>query len=117
MKITKSQLKQIIQEELNEIPRATEVEVLNYLKDRAQGYHNDPILDSDGDNVSDFGTVQMLLQDDFIENFGHDHDIRYFENEIAQLARDPELNEGKGKAKITKAPLNQIIKEELKNNS
>ena len=140
MKITKTQLKQIIKEELespddiiashpdpegknpdqviyrwqqDEFDHREKVlksiQALDYLKMKAQDYHNDPTLGS--------GDIKALLQDDFMDS----HYTKYFgindgEPSVAefieQYAAGEGLNEGK-KMKLTKAKLKQIIKEEL----
>jgi hypothetical protein len=118
MKLTKTQLKRIIKEELEEGGFAAEVDdhdrVRDDLKSAALAIRSSggPDLDSDGDGLADAGTVKMLLQRYFDNNFGAKFNIGDFSEEIDQYAAGVGLNEGK-KLKITKAKLKQIIKEEL----
>jgi len=133
MKITKTQLKLIIKEELKEGGYAghhtgdeddpdgilarfnhrekvlKSIQALEYLKMRAREYHKDPTLNS--------GDIKALLQDDFMDShypkfFGIDEGEPSIAEFIEQFAVGQELNEAK-KMEITKEQLKQIIKEEL----
>ena len=140
MKITKAQLKQIIKEDLespddiiashpdpegknpdqviyrwqqDEFDHREKVlksiQALDYLKMRAREYHSDPTLNP--------GDIKALLQDDFMDShypkfFGMDEGEPSISEFIEQLAAGEELNEVK-KMKMTKAQLEEIIKEEL----
>ena len=133
MKLTKSQLKQTIKEELQEGGYAghytgeeddpdgvlarfnhrekvlKSIQALDFLKMKARDYHDDPTLNS--------GDIKALLQDDFMDSpypkfFGMDEGEPSIAEFIEQFAVGQELNEG-NKMKITKAKLKQIIKEEL----
>ena len=131
--MNKSQLKQIIKEELEEGGYAghyirdeddpdgvlarfnhrekvlKSIQALDFLKMKARDYHNDPTLNP--------GDIKALLQDDFMDSqypkfFGIDEGEPSVADFIEQYAVGQELNEVK-KMKITKAQLKQIIKEEL----
>lgn len=111
MKISKRHLKRIIKEASYMGTEDKGAHVLDYLKDKARSYHRDLTLDADGDNQADAGSVKMLLQDDFIDDFGHEFDISDFAYEIDMYSAGVGLDEGK-KTRITKRQLRIIIKEE-----
>jgi hypothetical protein len=119
MRITKRQLRRIIKEEkarlkemyLDDVGGDLGAHVVDYLKDQARSYHADPSLDIDGDGVPDATAIKTLLQDDFMDNFGHEFDLADFGYEISNFAHGAGLQESK-KMKITMRQLRRIIKEE-----
>ena len=84
MKITKRQLRRLIREAVSLSPE----EIEQGLIDRAVGYHQDGALKSDP------GAIKMLLQDDFMDDFGHEADIKDYEELIDQLSKDPDGGKG-----------------------
>jgi len=107
MRITKSQLQQIIREETKNLKEAASREQIeNYLRDIADG------MAADGLNPM---AIKMGLNDEFMDNFaGMGVPYGAFEEFIEELAMDA----GGGirvenKTKITKTQLQQIIKEEM----
>ena len=120
MKITKKQLKRIIKEEktklleyLDDVGGDKGAHVVDYLRTQARSYHNaGRDLDVDGDGVPDVSAIKTLLQDDFMDNFGHEFDIVDFGYEISNFANGAGLQESK-KTKITKNQLKRIIREAI----
>ena len=103
------------QDELDARDRAYKYRrVLDDLKSAALAIRSNgaPDLDSDGDGLTNAGTVKMLLQRYFDNNFGAKFNIEDFADKIDQYASGAGLNEVK-KMKITKTQLKEIIKEEL----
>ena len=94
MKITKKRLRRIIKE-----MTISAREAEDYLRDRATSYERDG-LQGRG--------MKMLLQDDFLDDLGHQHNIEDYEWLIDELVDG--VNES---IKITKRQLRKIIKEEL----
>ena len=88
MKITKRQLRRIIKEAMGGYTDPEEIE--KGLIDRATAYHGDRGLASDPESI------KILLQDDFMDDFGHAADIKDYEELIDQLSKDPDALEGKG---------------------
>ena len=99
MRITRKQLRYIIRESLNEIgdllvpveevaypDTGLDPGIVEFLTSKADGYHGDPALDIDGDRIPDAPAVRELLQDDFLDEFGHRHDIRDYAGLIEDLA-------------------------------
>ena len=75
-----------------------------YLKDRAAEYWGDPSINS--------SMVKMLLQDDFLDDLGHQHNIEDYEPMIDQLSAGPvPVNESR--RVITKRQLRRIIQKEI----
>jgi hypothetical protein len=93
MKITKRQLRRIIREAMGQ--KFTPDQINQYLSDNAQAYHEDPKLDAAG--------IKGLLQDDFMDDIGHQTVMDDYENLIDQLSKDPDALEGKGFT-LPKAP-------------
>ena len=93
MKITKRQLRRIIKE-----MTISTREAEDYLRDRAMSYERDG-LQGRG--------MKMLLQDDFLDDLGHQHNIEDYEWLIDELVDG--VNES---IKITKRQLRKNIKEE-----
>lgn len=75
MKITKRQLRRIIKEAMSHRDAET------YLYDKAHQYHSDPSLNPDA--------VKTLLQDDFMDDFGHELRVDDYADLIDQLSRPP----------------------------
>jgi len=92
MKISKHQLRKIIKE-----MTISSQDAEMYLRDRAEAYRRDG-LQGRG--------MKMLLQDDFMDDLGHQHNIEDYEGLIDELVM------GESKLKITKRQLRRIIKEE-----
>ena len=115
MKITKRQLRRIIQEQgighetagtgIDRGNRFTPDVIAQYLSDNAATYHQDPVLDA--------GSIAMLLRDDFMDNIGAQVTLSpEYEDLIVNLSHDPGyVAEGKT-AKVTERQLRRIIKEE-----
>ena len=61
--------------------RITKQQVSRYLSDNAKLYHEDPSLDAGG--------IKMLLQDDFMDDIGHQVSMTAYEELIDQLSQDP----------------------------
>ena len=98
MKITKGHLRRIIKEEL----KASDLEIHLYLSDIADSARKDGL---------DKGAIKLLLQDEFMDNFGSYADIKDYETDIEEISSG--LSEGReNKMKITKRQLRRIIKEE-----
>jgi len=98
VKITKGHLRRIIKEEL----RASDLEIHLYLSDIADSARKDGL---------DKGAIKLLLQDEFMDNFGSYADIKDYETDIEEISSS--LSEGReNKMKITKRQLRRIIKEE-----
>ncbi len=74
MKITKRQLRRIIKEALISEMNISSVDVEQYIKDKADAYRSDPTMTPD--------SMRMLLMDDFMDDVGHQHDIRDFQDLI-----------------------------------
>jgi len=72
MKITKRQLKRIIREFYSR-------DVENYLRANAAEYKKDKSLNS--------GSIRMLLMDDFMDNIGHNEDIKDYQDLIDSLSQ------------------------------
>ncbi len=102
MKITKRQLRRIIKE----MTISTD-EAEAYLRDRAASYERDG-LQGRG--------MKMLLQDDFLDDLGHQHNIEDYEWLIDELISDGPMGHrqgiGESKMRITKRQLRGIIKKE-----
>ena len=60
--------------------------VVDYLKSQARSYHLDRSLDVDGDGNPDVAAIKTLLQDDFMDNFGHEFEMVDFNYEIDNFA-------------------------------
>ena len=84
MKITKRQLRRIIRESLEGI---TPDQVSQFLSDNAITYHMERAL-----TPPDF---EMLLQDDFLDDVGHEVSIADYEDLITQLSHDPNAYKGR----------------------
>ena len=82
-------------------------EVEQGLTDRAKSYHAGPALSKDGP-----GAIRTLLQDDFMDDYGHEMVMGDFADLIDQLSRDPNSLRETKNMKITKRQLRRIIKEE-----
>ena len=80
MKITKRQLKRIIRETLLREMTISVTDVEQYLRDNATTYREDP-------NMSG-SMMRTLLMDDFMDNIGHQHDIKDFQDLIDELSLD-----------------------------
>ena len=93
MRITKRQLRRLIREAMGQ--KFTPDEINQYLSDNAKAYHDDPSLDAGG--------IKMLLQDDFMDDIGHQTSMDDYEELIDQLSKDPDALEGKGFT-LPKAP-------------
>jgi hypothetical protein len=83
MKITRRKLRRLIQEAIE----FSHQDIVQYLSDRAQSYHGDIALDVDGDGSPDAGAIRQLLQDDFLDDIGHQVSIEEYEELIDQLSR------------------------------
>lgn len=80
MKITRRQLRRIIREAFwDEISHD---EVVQYLTDRANAYHEDAKADR---NLTP-AAIERLLLDDFMDDLGHDVDISMYTELITNLA-------------------------------
>ncbi len=79
MRITKRQLRRIIREAVRDISHE---EVVQYLTDRANAYHEDAKTDR---NLSPTA-IERLLLDDFVDDLGHDVDISMYTKLITNLA-------------------------------
>ncbi len=79
MRITKRQLRRIIREAVWDI---THEEVVQYLTDRANSYHEDAKTDR---NLTP-AAIERLLLDDFVDDLGHDVDISMYATLITNLA-------------------------------
>jgi len=96
MKLTKQQLRRIIQERFSPTNRDIE----QYLKDNAATYHKDPNLDPEA--------IAMLLRDDFMDDVGANVELTdEYENLINNLSQDPGAV-----METTKHQLRRIIREE-----
>ena len=106
--------KDALQEYLEDFGGDKGAHVVDYLKGRARVYHADrsKSLDVDGDGMPDASAIKVLLQDDFMDNYGHEFDMVDFDYEISNFAHGAGLKEAK-KMKLTKRQLRRIIKEEL----
>ena len=82
MRITRRQLRRLIREALGQ--KFTPDEINQYLSDNAQEYHRDSALVASGPEA-----IKELLQDDFLDNIGHQASIHDYEALIDQLSRDP----------------------------
>lgn len=83
MKITKRRLRRIIRESLEGI---TPDQVSQFLSDNAKTYHMDRSLTPPD--------IEMLLQDDFLDDVGHEVSIADYEDLIARLSHDPNAYKG-----------------------
>ena len=83
MRITKRQLRRIIRETIE----FSHQDIVQYLTDNARSYHEDPALDTGGDGIPSFGAIRQLLQDDFLDDIGHQVSIEEYEELIDQLSR------------------------------
>ena len=78
------------------------------LIDNAEAYHQDRGL------RGDFGAIKMLLQDDFMDDFGHMADIGDYSDLIDQLSARPySLNEKRKLITISRKNLQKVIREAL----
>ena len=93
MKITKKRLRRIIKE-----MTISAREAEDYLRDKATSYERDGLRGRG---------MKMLLQDDFLDDLGHQHNIEDYEWLIDELVDG--VNES---IKITKRQLRKNIKEE-----
>jgi hypothetical protein len=91
---------------LVEALKLTPEEITDGLATRARGYHQDAALE-------DPNAIKMLLQDDFMDDFGHQADIKDYEDLIDQLSLDPNVTiaEGRKKIRIVKKQLQKLISE------
>ena len=96
MKITKRQLRRIIREAMTQ--KFTPDEINQYLSDNAKNYHKDSALVASGPEA-----IKGLLQDDFMDDIGHQTSMDDYEDLIDQLAKDPDALDGKGFT-LPKAP-------------
>ena len=81
MKITKRQLRRIIKEEKDKLIRefrAKPIEIELYLKDIAASGRRDGLSP---------GSIKMMLQDEFMDNFGHHADIMKYEKIIDDISK------------------------------
>ncbi len=83
-------------------------EVEQGLADRAKSYHADPALSKDGP-----GAIKTLLQDDFMDDYGHEMVMGDFADLIDQLSKDPNSLKESKNMRISKRQLRRIIREEL----
>ena len=81
MRITKRHLRRLIREAMGQ--KFTPDEINQYLSDNAKTYHEDPSLNAGG--------IKMLLQDDFMDNIGHQTSMDAYEELIDQLSVDPNV--------------------------
>ena len=88
MRVTKRQLRRIIREAMGQKFSPEEIE--QYLSDNAKQYHKDSALAADGPE-----SIKMLLQDDFMDDIGHQASIDDYEELIDQLSRDPNATGGR----------------------
>ena len=88
--------------------RLTSEEIKQGLIDRAREYHRDRALSVDP------GAIKVLLQDDFMDDFGYAADIQDYINLIDRLSHNPISGlEETHRMKITKRQLRRIIRESL----
>ena len=81
MKITKRQLKRIIKEEKAKLVRefkANDLQIKLYLKDIADSGRRDGLSP---------GSIKMMLQDEFMDNFGHHTDIIKYKKVIDDISK------------------------------
>ena len=92
MRITRRQLRRVVRESLDilqeDVWRISHEEIVQSLADRAKSYHRDRALDLDDDGIPDAPGIRALLQDDFMDDFGHQAHISDFEDLIDRLAND-----------------------------
>ena len=79
MKITTRQLRRIIREVVGR--KFSPDEIKQYLSDNASAYHEDPSLNA--------AAIKMLLQDDFMDDIGHQTSMDDYEALIDQLSKNP----------------------------
>jgi len=78
MNITKVQLKRIIKEELLKEMEFSAADAEQYIVDKAEQYKSDPALNA--------AAIKRLLMDDFMDDLGHQLDIRDFQDLINQVS-------------------------------
>ena len=83
MRITKRQLRSLVREAMEMTPE----EITQSLLDNARSYHQDRGLKGDA------SAIRTLLQDDFMDDFGHVADVRDYSDVIDQLSMSPNLLE------------------------
>ena len=106
MKITKSKLKEIIMEELNEQPSGCE----ELMKRKAELRKKIISLGHDINRKDDRG--ERVSRDEMMEIWGLEDEIRDLKNS-EQHKRCLEIEAAKNEVKMTKSQLKQIVKEEL----
>jgi hypothetical protein len=82
MRVTKRQLRRIIKESLH----TSHEEVITYLTDRAQAYHSDLSLSP--------ASIKTLLQDDFMDDLGHEFSIQNYADLIDDLSTRRSIDTG-----------------------
>ena len=109
MKITKRQLRRIIKEERAKLVRefkANELEIELYLKDIADSGRRDGLTP---------GSIKMMLQDEFMDNFGAYENIMDYEGMIDDISKglmESALNErGTGNPALRRCSMSLTISE------